>query len=110
MNAARLEPGECNLDGNSWRRRASNADSLQECTSVRVGAFYRAEITARFFGGTRPGGEVREMASLGFGWGCNGREVIPSPATRRKVGQERAATTATRARVTRSFQAGERWP
>ena len=67
MNAARLEPGECNLDCNSWRRRASNADSLQECTSLRVGALYRAEINARSFRGTRPEGDVMEMGSIGIG-------------------------------------------
>ena len=67
MNAAGPQTGECNLDCNRWRRRGSNADSLQECTSLRVGAFYRAEINARSFRGTRPEGDVMEMASIGIG-------------------------------------------
>ena len=67
MNAAGHETGECNLDCNRWRRRGSNADSLQECTSLRVGAFYRAEINARSFRGIRPEGDVMEMGSIGIG-------------------------------------------
>ena len=67
MNAAGPQTGKSNLDCNRWRRRASNADALQEGTSLRLRAFYRAEINPRSFRGARPEGDVMEMGSIGIG-------------------------------------------
>ena len=67
MNAAGYETGEDNLHGNRWRRRGANADSLQECMSLRLGAFDRVEINARSFRGTRPESDMMETSPIGIG-------------------------------------------